>query len=81
VHEPLLLTPDHVWVNSSHESSTVETSMTLLSLLALAHIPVRCTKLHNILRMACEHLAESVSVLLSTFSLMSQKTIGTLGST
>jgi hypothetical protein len=63
VHEPLLLTPGHVWGNSSHESSNVETSTPLLSLLALARIPDQCTKHHNTLKMACEHLAESMQVL------------------
>jgi hypothetical protein len=39
--------------------------MPLLSLPALTHIPVRCTKHHNILRIACERLAESRLVLMS----------------
>ena len=81
VHEPLLLTPDHEWGNSSHELSTVRTSMPLLSLPALTHIPVRCTKHHNILRTACEHLAEPIQVMLSTSASTSQMILSTLGST
>jgi hypothetical protein len=49
--------------NFSHESSTVGMSMPLLSLLTLTHTPDQCTKHHNTLRMACEHLAESILVL------------------
>jgi hypothetical protein len=79
VHEPLLLTLDYEWDNSSHESSTVGTSTPLLSLVALTRILVRCTKHHNTLRMACEKMAESIQVLLSTSSLMSQRTLDTWG--
>jgi hypothetical protein len=64
VHEPLLLDPDHEWGNSSHELSVVRTSMPLLSLPALTHILVQCTKHHNIPRMACERLVEPTPVLL-----------------
>jgi hypothetical protein len=53
--------------------------MPLLSLPALTHIPVRCTKHRNILRMACEHLVESVLVSLSTSPSMFQRTSGMLG--
>jgi hypothetical protein len=81
VHEPLLLIPDHVWGSSSHESSTIGTSTPLLSPLALTHIPDRCMKHHNTLRMASEHLAESILVMLSTSFSMFQRTLGTLGST
>jgi hypothetical protein len=42
-----------------------------LFLPALTHIPVRCMKHHNILRMTCGHLAESILVLLSTSPSMS----------
>jgi hypothetical protein len=43
--------------------------MALLSLLALAHIPVQCTKHHNTMRMAYEHQVGStqVSVVVSFF--------------
>jgi hypothetical protein len=81
VHEPLLLTPNHEYCNSSHESSTCGTVMPLLSLPTSIHILVWCTKHHNILRMACEHLAESIPALLSTSSSTSQRTLGTLGTT
>jgi hypothetical protein len=81
VHEPLLQVPDHEWDNSSHEPSTSGMSMPLVSLLALTHIPVRCTKHHNILRMAYEHLVEPIPGLLSTSASTSQRTLGTLGST
>jgi hypothetical protein len=81
VHEPLLLATDHEWGSSSHELSIVGTSMPLHSLPALAHIPVRCMKHHNILRMACEHLAEPIPVLLSTSASTSQIILGTLVST
>jgi hypothetical protein len=57
MHKPLLLTLGHVWGNSSHESSALGTSTPLLSLLALAHILDQCTKHHNTLRMAYEHVA------------------------
>jgi hypothetical protein len=62
VCEPLLLALDHEWGNSSHELPTIGTSMPLLFLTALTHIPVRCTKHHNIPRTACEHLAEPIPV-------------------
>jgi hypothetical protein len=81
MHEPLLLTPIHEWGNSSHELSIVGTSMPLLSLPALTHIPVRCMKHHNILRTACEHLVEPTPVLLSTSASTFQMILGTLGST
>jgi hypothetical protein len=81
MHEPLLLAPDHEWGNSSRELSIVGTSMPLLSLPTLTHIPVRCTKHHNIMRMACEHLAELTLVLLSTSASTSQMILGMLGST
>jgi hypothetical protein len=81
MHEPLLLAPNHEWANSSHELSIVGTSMPLLSLLALTHIPVWCTKHRNILRMACEHLAEPIPMLLSTSTSTFQMILGTLGST
>jgi hypothetical protein len=80
MHEPMLLTLDHVLDNFSHESSTARTSTPLFSLLALTHITDQCTKRHNTLRMACEHLAESTQVLKSTSS-MFQRTLGTLGCT
>jgi hypothetical protein len=79
MHEPLLLAPNHEWGNSSHELSTVGTSMPLLSLPALIHILVWCTKHDSILRMACEHLAEPTLVLLSTSASTSQMILGTLG--
>jgi hypothetical protein len=50
-----------------------------LSLPALTHIPVRCMKHHNILRMACERLAESILVSLSISPSMSQRTFSMLG--
>jgi hypothetical protein len=53
--------------------------MPLLSLPTLTHIPVWCTKHHNILRMACQHLKESILVLLSTSPSMSQWTFGMMG--
>jgi hypothetical protein len=81
VHEPLLLALDHEWGNFSQELSIVRTSMPLLSLPTLTHIPVRCTKHHNIPRMACEHLAEPTPVLLSTSASTFQMILGTLGST
>jgi hypothetical protein len=81
MHEPLLLTADHEWGNSSHESSIIGMSTPLLSLPALTRIPVWCTEHLNTLRMACEHLAESILVLSSTSSSVSQRTLGTLGST
>jgi hypothetical protein len=81
VHEPLLLASDHERGSSSHESSTVGTSMPLLSLPTLTHMPVWYMKHHNILKMACGHLAESMLVLSSTFSSMSQKILDTEGST
>jgi hypothetical protein len=55
MHEPPLPIPGRVWANSSHESLTIGTSMSQFSLLALEHIPVRCKKHHNTLRMAYEH--------------------------
>jgi hypothetical protein len=81
MHEPLLLAPNHEWGNSSRELSTVGTSMPLLSLPALTHIPVRCTKHHHMLRMAYKHLAEPTPVLLSTSASTFQMIFGTLGST
>jgi hypothetical protein len=81
MHEPLLLTPDHEWGNSSNEFSTIGTSTPLLSLLALTRILDRCTKHHNILIIVCECLAESILVLLSTSSSMSQRILSMLGST
>jgi hypothetical protein len=81
VHEPLLLALDHEWGNSSHEPSASVMSMPLLSLPTLTHIPVRCTKHHNILRMACEHLVETILVLLSTSASTSQMILGMRGST
>jgi hypothetical protein len=78
VHEPLLPIPSHEWDNSFHESSTIRTSNPPLFPLASTHILVWCTKHHNTLRMACEHLAESTQ-LLSLTSSMFQKTLGTLG--
>jgi hypothetical protein len=81
MHEPLLLAPNREWGNSSRELSIVGTSMPLLSLPALTHIPVRYTKHHSILRMVCEHLVEPTPVLLSTSASMFQMILGTLGST
>jgi hypothetical protein len=49
MHEPLVPIPGRVWDNSSHEPSAIGTSMPLLSLLELAHIPVRCTMHHSAL--------------------------------
>jgi hypothetical protein len=63
MHELLLPILGHVWGNFSHESSTAEISTPLLFLLALAHIPDRCTKHHNILRMSCEHQGGPTPVL------------------
>jgi hypothetical protein len=62
-HEPLLLILGHVWGNFSQKSLAIGMSMPLPSLLALAHIPVRCKKHHNTLKMDCEHLAGSTLVL------------------
>ena len=81
MHEPLLLAPDHEWGCSSHELSIVGTSMPLLSLPTLTHIPVWCTKHHNILKMACEHLVEPTLALLLTSASTFQMILGTLGST
>jgi hypothetical protein len=81
VHEPLLVALDHEWGNSSHELSTVGMSMPLLSLPALTHIPVWCTKHHNIVRTACEHLAEPIPVLLSASTSTFQMILDMLGST
>jgi hypothetical protein len=81
MNEPVLLAPNHERGNSSHELSTVGMSMPLLFLPRLTHITVQCMKHHNILRMACEHLAELTLVLLSTSASTSQMILGTLGST
>jgi hypothetical protein len=48
MHEPLLLILGHAWDNSSREPLAVRMSTQQLFLPALAHIPNRCRKRHNI---------------------------------
>jgi hypothetical protein len=63
VHEQLRQILGRVWDNSSHGPLVVRRSMLPLSLLALAHIPVRCKMHRSTLRMACEHQVGSKPVM------------------